>query len=226
MTRKMELGILAAGVLTLFFVVPALLFMWGFSPEEIIALAEGRPFLVGISFTLLMFIATVVAPITATPAIPVAAAFLHPALVGTLSVLGWTAGAVVAFVIARRWGRPLVARFVSLDEVARYERRVPARLNFFTLVLLRMVVPVDFLSYAIGLVSTIPLGTYTLATLIGVAPFSFIFAYGGSILIGGNFLLLAGMVVVGATVFALAWYMLRARGRAAVKEQGSDETQQ
>ena len=42
---------------------------------------------------------------------------------------------------------------------------------------MRMVIPVDVLSYAIGLFSTMSLKSYTLATVIGITPFAFIFAY-------------------------------------------------
>jgi len=44
-----------------------------------------------------------------------------------------------------------------------------------------MVVPVDVLSYALGLFSNISKTRYFLATLIGVTPFAFLFAFVGSV---------------------------------------------
>jgi uncharacterized membrane protein YdjX (TVP38/TMEM64 family) len=40
-----------------------------------------------------------------------------------------------------------------------------------------MAVPVDVLSYAIGLFTTVSWRVYTAATLIGIMPFAFIFSY-------------------------------------------------
>lgn len=184
-------------------------FFWDIPAEYIAHIASENKVLASVLFTLLMFLATVVAPITATPAIPIAATILPPMLVGVLSVIGWGMGAVVAFVIARRFGKPLLRRFVSLNEIEKYEKKVPERLGFLTLVLLRMVIPVDALSYAIGLVSSIRFWPYTMATFIGITPFSFIFAYGGSAFFEGKFIALLFLVGVGVALFSVVWYTVR-----------------
>jgi hypothetical protein len=53
-------------------------------------------------------------------------------------------------------------------------------LTFWNIVLLRMVIPVDVLSYALGLFVPMPLSRYVLATAIGVSPFAIIFAFASS----------------------------------------------
>jgi len=44
-----------------------------------------------------------------------------------------------------------------------------------------MTVPVDVLSYVLGLFSRMKSAPYFFATLIGVAPFAFVFAYAGTL---------------------------------------------
>lgn len=184
-------------------------FFWDTPVEQYGALAQENPVLSGLLFISLMFLATVVAPLSTTPIIPVAAGILDPFIVGVLSVLGWTAGAVVAFLLARRYGKPLIGRFMDMSSLERYENLIPARLEFLTLILMRMVIPVDVLSYAIGLVSGITLWRYTLATLIGVTPFSFVFAYSGAALFEGRYLLLVSVLGTGVVLFVLVWAYLR-----------------
>jgi uncharacterized membrane protein YdjX (TVP38/TMEM64 family) len=123
------------------------------------------------------FFATVVAPVTTLPLVPVAVALWGPLLTALLSVAGWFAGSLVAFWIARRWGRPIVARVVSLEKVAEFERVLGVRHQFLTILLLRIAVPADVLSYALGLFSSVGWRTYALATLLGIMPFAFLFAY-------------------------------------------------
>lgn len=96
-----------------------------------------------------------------------------------LSVLGWTIGGMIAFWLARRFGVPIIKNFVPLDEIYEAEDRVKVGNNFWSVLFLRMIIPVDVLSYALGLFSKIGFWKYLLATFIGVIPFAFFFAYFG-----------------------------------------------
>lgn len=121
--------------------------------------------------------ATVVAPVSTLPLIPIAVALWGPFVTGTLSVIAWSIGSVVAFFIARRFGKPIVAHFVNLEKISKYEKALGEKYLFWDLVFLRAAVPVDILSYAVGLFTSIGIGVYTLATFIGIIPFAFIFSY-------------------------------------------------
>jgi uncharacterized membrane protein YdjX (TVP38/TMEM64 family) len=121
--------------------------------------------------------AVVIAPISTFPLLPVAVTLWGSFTAALLSVLGWTIGGVIAFVIARELGRPIVQRFVDLRKAQQIALAVSGGHLFWSVVLLRIILPVDLLSYALGLFVRIPLRIYSLATLIGVVPFAFIFAY-------------------------------------------------
>ena len=66
-----------------------------------------------------------------------------------------------------------------------------------------MVLPVDILSYALGLFTTIKTWKYILATFIGVIPFAFIFSYAGMVNIYyqiGAFVLAALVLLLGVFI--------------------------
>ena len=134
-----------------------------------------------LTYIFILVLATVIAPVSALPLLPLASNIWGWILAALLSIIGWTLGAVIAFTIARKYGVPLVKRFISLEKIAKFESKIPKENVFWSIVFLRMAVPVDILSYILGLFSHIRFRTYLLATLIGVSPFAFVFAFLGSL---------------------------------------------
>ena len=149
-------------------------------------------------YVVITIIVVVFAPISTIPMLPIAAAAWGSFITSILSVLGWTIGAVISFWIARRFGHPFIKKFASLQKVQSYGERIPATHLFWSVVFLRVVMPVDVLSYALGLFSKMTLWSYILATLIGITPFAFIFSYTATLpmryQIGA--LILSGLVIV------------------------------
>ncbi|MBL7045848.1 MAG: TVP38/TMEM64 family protein [Parcubacteria group bacterium] len=165
----------------------------------------------GAVFALLVFLATVVAPVAALPLAPAVSVFIGPFATGVISIIAWGLGAVVAFLIARYLGRPVLERFVDLKYIDRFERHIPERDKFVWLILLRVLVPVDIPSYAVGLLSKMRLRVYTLATFIGITPFSFIWAYGGNAFIEKNYGTLLVFSIFGLVVFILTLLLYKNR---------------
>ncbi|HDK41846.1 MAG TPA: hypothetical protein ENG87_00590, partial [Candidatus Pacearchaeota archaeon] len=102
-------------------------------------------------------------------------------LTGLISIFAWSFGAWVAFVIGRKYGVQIIKKFISLKDIYRIEKKVPEESLFWTVVLLRLITPVDILSYALGIFTKMDIRTYLFATIIGITPFAFIFAYLGSV---------------------------------------------
>ena len=109
--------------------------------------------------------------------LPIAVALWGALATAISSIIGWFAGALIAFWLARTLGRPLVTRIVNLEKIARYERALEGKYVFWNLVFLRLVMPVDVLSYTVGFFTSIDFKIYALATLIGITPFAFVFSY-------------------------------------------------
>jgi uncharacterized membrane protein YdjX (TVP38/TMEM64 family) len=133
------------------------------------------------AYVALTVLAVVLAPVSTLPLLPLASGMWGWFLAGILSIIGWTIGGQIAFLLARRFGKPFLRRIVSLEKLEKYEKRVPEENMFWTVLFLRMAVPVDVLSYALGLFSRMKSVPYFFATLIGVAPFAFVFAYAGTL---------------------------------------------
>jgi len=132
-------------------------------------------------FIFVNILAVVIAPFSTLPLIPVATSMWGWFLTGVYSIVAWTIGAQIAFYISRIFGKKLVYKIVSAEKIGEIEKRIPEKNTFWSLVLLRMIVPVDILSYAVGLFSKIKAKTFLATTFIGVIPFAFIFAYIGTL---------------------------------------------
>ena len=141
-----------------------------------------RGFLAAVVYVLIMASGIVVAPFSSLPLIPVAAAAWGVFLGGTLSILGWWIGALIAFQLARRIGRPALAQLLGEERIAYWECRIPAHAGFFTVFLMRLLLPVEIPSYVLGLLPVVRFRTYAVASLLGMAPFAYVlFAMGGAI---------------------------------------------
>ena len=143
--------------------------------------------------------AVIIPPFSSAPLIPLAANTWGFFWAAVFSVIGWVLGSMAAFFIARIYGVPLVSKIVALEKIYKIQEFVSSKHIFWSVVLLRMVVPVDILSYALGLFSIIGWKKYALATAIGVAPFAFVFAYAGTLQFRYQliaFLALAPLVII------------------------------
>ena len=121
-----------------------------------------------------------VAPGATLPLIPVASRAWGRAPAALATTAGWTAGSLVAFMIARRWGYPVVQRLTSMKRVRNLRRFIPKNL-FWSIVLVRLILPMDVISYALGLLADIRLWEYLLATALGLTPSAFVLSYLGEL---------------------------------------------
>lgn len=128
-------------------------------------------------YVLLGILATIIAPVSTLPLIPLATVLWGGFVSAILNIIAWTIGAIIAFIISREYGKPFLSKYVDMKKIANYEKLLDGKYIFWNIVLLRMVTPVDVLSYAIGLFSSIRLSMYAGATFIGIIPFAFIFSY-------------------------------------------------
>lgn len=82
---------------------------------------------------------------------------------------------------------------------------IEPRTSFMLIVALRVILPVDILSYALGMLSTVSFRTYTLASAVGILWFSFVFAYMGEAFKKGDYVLLSSIGVASIVVLYSAW---------------------
>lgn len=135
--------------------------------------------------------------------IPIGVIVWGPLFTACMSIIGWTLGAAVAFSIARTFGGGVVGRMIGLSRVRAIEQRIPKRNLFSAVVVLRMLVSVDILSYALGLFSTMPWKQYVLATLLGVTPFGFYFAFAGTLPLWYQIVAIGVAVIVASAIILI-----------------------
>src|SRR5438045_633263 len=99
------------------------------------------------------------APGATLPLIPGAAHTWGRFWAALLTTAGWTTGSLIAFLIARRWGAPVVRRLTSMERVKRLKAYIPDNL-FWSIVVLRTVLPMDVISYVLGLFTDMSWASY------------------------------------------------------------------
>jgi len=163
-------------------------------------------------YIVLNILDAVVLPGATLPLIPIAARVWGHVPAALVTTIGWTAGSIIAFCIARRWGSPIVKKLTSMERVKRLRRYVPKN-PFWSVVLLRMIVPMDVISYVLGLFTEMSLPTYALATALGLTPSAFILAYIGRMPRAYDIL----MFGIGGAVLGGILYSTRRSARATAK---------
>lgn len=148
--------------------------------EPIRAFINGHAFWGLFLYIALNIADAVVAPGATLPLIPVAVRVWGRVLAALTTTAGWTAGSLIAFLIARRWGYPVVRKITSIERVRAMRRYIPENL-FWSIVLVRLVLPMDVISYVLGLFTDIGWPTYAAATALGLMPSAFVLAYFGKL---------------------------------------------
>ena len=165
-------------------------------------------------YILILILSIVFAPVSSIPLIPVASMLWGWVIAGTLSIIGWTIGSVIAFYISKKYGQPVVRKFVSIEKINKIDELVPEKNLFLWIVFLRIVIPTDILSYALGLLKRIDGKSYLLGTLVGIAPFAFIFAYVGELSLNNQMI-----VFLIFTSIALLYFLVRQLTRNVKRQQ-------
>jgi len=186
-------------------IIIPLLFMEKFS--DLFSLYIKNSYIISsIIYILLIIMSVVIAPFS-MPLFLIAGGIWGVWVTAIYNILGWSIGAAIAFWLAQRFGKPILSRFISLEKIESYEQLIPKNLKFFGIILLRMLIPVDILSYALGFLSTVSFSRYMIATVIGVTPFAIIFAYGGNALLAGKYILLTVFTAIILALFSIGIYI-------------------
>ena len=72
----------------------------------------------------------VFAPVSVAPLIPLASAIWGWQISGLLSLVGWTIGSLVAFLIGKKYGTPLIEKKEYFKKIRKFESVIPQR-NIF-----------------------------------------------------------------------------------------------
>lgn len=180
--------------------------------ESIKNVIESRPIAGPVIFIFATIVAIVVAPFSTFPLIPLAVFVFGTWASWLYLVIGWNIGGLMAFYLSRRYGRWLVGKMIDIRSVDKLISKYFSKdkKTFWRVLILRMMIPVDILSYALG-ITKVKTPTYLIATLIGLFPFSFVWVFAPGLL--GDFinpLLLSFIFVAGIIILYFFWPTSRA----------------
>jgi uncharacterized membrane protein YdjX (TVP38/TMEM64 family) len=149
--------------------------MLGYAREELLDLH-----VVGVLVLLTVILSHAIVPFP-TELVTAAAGFVYGfAAALPMLLLFWLASGMLAYWLARRYGRPLARRVVGTRRLRQAEEFV-ARGGPVPLISVRLVpfIPYNAICYAAGIVR-VPEGRYAWTTLVGIAPLTALVAYLGS----------------------------------------------
>lgn len=152
------------------------------------------------------FLQVIIAPIPGQ-AIGVLAGALFGPLLGTIySMIGALLGFTTIFMISRRLGRPFVERFVEAKHLKKFDYLTNANgpMVFF-LIFLLPAFPDDIICYLAGL-SSIPIRTLVLVSLLGRLPGYLVLSLFGSGLAETDIRLIVGIVTAVVLISAVVYW--------------------
>ena len=146
----------------------------------IISITEQYTILGKVFFVLMAAIAVIIPLWSNMLLLPIGAVAWGPFTASVLCILGWWTGSVISFFLARTYRDAILTRYTSLTEQKFVDSLISPRHKLLSLIFLRMTLPVDILSYALGLFSQrVTWKENAVTTFIGIIPFAFVFSYIG-----------------------------------------------
>jgi uncharacterized membrane protein YdjX (TVP38/TMEM64 family) len=176
-----------------------------FAPARIEAILENLGPFAPLIYMAVMAATAVIIPIPGPPLFVVAGALFGSVMGTVYAVAGSLAGAVIAFIIARLLGRDFVESLVGKQVVICCEcsEGLLTKIIFFSRLL--PLISFDVVSYGAGL-TRMSLRSFSLATLLGSLPMTFIYhSFGSLISVSSTTALILGLMIVGI-LFALPYF--------------------
>ncbi|HRZ85276.1 MAG TPA: VTT domain-containing protein [Candidatus Paceibacterota bacterium] len=134
-----------------------------------------------IIYIFILIVFSIIAPINEIVLMPIATASWGWFIAGILTLTGWTIGSAAVFFLSRKFGVPIIKKFIPISKMHKYEKFMPKEHLFIGIIFLRLAIPIDLVSYAIGLFTNIKFWPYFFATIIGFMPLAFFIAYIGTL---------------------------------------------
>ncbi len=179
-----------------------------FVPENIEAVLEAVGPLAPLLYMFIMAATAIFVPVPGPPLYVVAGALFGPFLGTVYAVTGSVAGAAVAFLLARFLGRDYVESLVGKRVVICCEcsEGLLTKIVFFSRLL--PIISFDVISFGAGL-TRMRLRNFTLATIFGFIPMTFLYHIFGSALTAGTPTAVTLGLLIVAALFALPYILRR-----------------
>lgn len=176
-----------------------------YNSEKYVEIINSYGVLAPLFYILLMALAIIISPI---PSLPLAAisGIVFGSFLGTLySVIGATIGAVIAFLIARVLGRNYIITKFGKNNffLEKYSQN-----NLMAIIFIMRLFPFfqfDIISYGSG-ITKIKLWKFTLATVFGMIPMTYLFVKSGDLIFSNNILGFLFMIIIIVIMYLVPKY--------------------
>ena len=168
---------------------------------------QGKGYIWMFVYFLLVILEIILGFVSAIPLIPLAVNIWGVIPTFILTLTGRVVGSALIFYISRKFGLDLIAKLISLNKLNKYQEKIPKQNLFIWVVLIRLILPIDIISYAIALFTKIRFWPYIIATTIGFIPWTLLLVLFGDL----NFKIQMILIGAGITLFAIIFIFLKNR---------------
>lgn len=192
-----------------FFLVFYFLFAFLLDEQTLVVLSFARDHIIlGSLLYVIFFIASIVfVPLSSLPIVLFTKDIWGVFLGGTLSGLGWWIGSIILFFICRYLGRPLLSHVISFKKMDAWEKQVPKKITFTSIILAHMVLPAAIPSFIFGISRTVSFPVYASASFIGVFPMAYLIVAAGGALFSKDWIAATFLGLVLLFVFLAVFFI-------------------
>lgn len=186
-------------ILSLLFIVALFVLAGVFAQsysDQIAIFMEGKYVAGLLIYMIFVIVAFVVAPINSLPLLPVVVSIWGLPIAFISSLIAWTIGGNLTYFLSAKFGRPIVLRFVSEEQIEKYSKIVPEKNKFLAIVILQALFPGDILGYVLGLFMKYSHIKYAIASTLGNIPFGIVLVYASSLSVQGQFSIGAVLILI------------------------------
>jgi uncharacterized membrane protein YdjX (TVP38/TMEM64 family) len=195
-----KLIIIGAIVIGLFFLSSYLFRQYTSFFESII----GKQNLIGaFTFEFLNILDVLLLPVFTIPLLPIVSNLYGIIVTGIITAAGWFMGSMIAFFIARKFRKRILKVLLSKEQEKSFRTLLPKKNLLFLIVLIRIFLPLDVGSYALGLSRRVNTKLYITALFIGVVIPAFFFAY-----LGGLSILYQALWISAGVILIIIFYLI------------------
>lgn len=117
--------------------------------------------------------------------VPMAIALWNAPATALFLLIGWLIGAIFSYFIGRYGGYPIVRKIILPKRLSYYENLMASKLNFWTVFLLRLVLPSEIPGYVLGIIRY-PFIKYFSITFLAELPYAIYAVYAIDSIINKN----------------------------------------
>jgi uncharacterized membrane protein YdjX (TVP38/TMEM64 family) len=211
MSRNSTIVLLVGFGVLIFFGLPAVLQDW--INQLIVELTKYIDDTVAarIIFTVLAALSVMLGPFTSAPIVAPAVAVWGEGITLLWTMMGWTVGNSLAYVIGKYLGYPAVRWLISPSKLERWSSFVRDRAALAPIIVLRLTVPSE-IGYVFGILQY-PFLRYLIISVSAELPFAILLIYAGQAFISGEWRVLGIIGIVWIFLISLAVYFLRKAAR-------------